>query len=50
MAMMVLGGVLALLAAWRYHVVNHDIERDEVKADRGLSAFSSARSETICIG
>ena len=34
--MMALGGVLALLAAWRYHVVNRDIERGEVRADRGL--------------
>src|SRR5439155_17658070 len=34
--MMALGGVLAVLAAWRYHVVNRDIERGEVSADRGL--------------
>jgi putative membrane protein len=35
-AMMILGGLLALLAAWRYHVVNRDIERGKVSADRGL--------------
>jgi putative membrane protein len=34
--LMALGSVLAILAAWRYHVVNRDIERGEVKADRGL--------------
>lgn len=36
MAMMTLGALLALLAAWRYHVVNRDIERGKVSADRGL--------------
>ena len=30
------GGVLSILAAWRYHVVNRNIVRGEVKADRGL--------------
>jgi putative membrane protein len=35
-AMMTLGGLLAVLAAWRYHVVNRDIERGKVTADRGL--------------
>ena len=36
MAMMTFGAMLALLAAWRYHVVNRDIERGKVSADRGL--------------
>jgi putative membrane protein len=35
-AMMTLGGLLAVLAAWRYHVVNREIERGKVSADRGL--------------
>jgi putative membrane protein len=35
-AMMMLGGALTMLAAWRYHVVNRDIERGKVSADRGL--------------
>ena len=35
-AMMILGGALTLLAAWRYHVVNRDIEHGKVSADRGL--------------
>jgi putative membrane protein len=35
-AMMVLGGVLSVLAARRYWVVNHWIERGKVSADHGL--------------
>jgi putative membrane protein len=34
-AMTALGAVLAVLAAWRYHVVNQAIERGDVRADRG---------------
>jgi putative membrane protein len=34
--MMIFGGLLSVLAAWRYHVVNRDIERGRVRADRGL--------------
>lgn len=35
-AMMALGGVLAVLAAWHYHRVNLAIERGEVRANRNL--------------
>jgi len=35
-AMMVFGGLLAILAARRYHVVNRAIERGTVGAYRGL--------------
>ncbi|HEY3202393.1 MAG TPA: DUF202 domain-containing protein [Thermoanaerobaculia bacterium] len=35
-AMMVFGGLLAVIAAWRYHVVNRAIEQDRVKPDRWL--------------
>ena len=35
-AMMALGGALAVLAAWHYHLVNRAIERGEVRANRGL--------------
>ena len=35
-AMMALGGALAVLAAWHYHLVNQAIERGEVSANRGL--------------
>ena len=38
-AMMGFGAVLALLAVWRYHVVNRAIEAGRVKADRGLVIF-----------
>jgi putative membrane protein len=41
-AMMILGGLLAVLAAWRYHVVNRDIERGKVSADRGLVILVTA--------
>ena len=36
---MVLGSILIVLAAWRYHTVNRNIERDTVKADRSLVAL-----------
>lgn len=35
-AMMALGGALAVLAAWHYHLVNRAIARGEVRANRGL--------------
>ena len=41
LGMMALGGLLALLAAWRYHAVNLQIERGRVTADRGLVIFVS---------
>jgi len=34
--LMVFGGCLSVLAGWRYHVVNKQIEEDRVSADRGL--------------
>ncbi len=34
--MMILGALLAVLAAWRYHVVNLQIQRGKVSADRAL--------------
>ena len=34
--MMAMGGALAVLAAWHYHLVNRAIERGEVQANRGL--------------
>jgi putative membrane protein len=37
--MMALGGLLTVLAAWRYHVVNRQIENGKVTADRGLIVF-----------
>jgi uncharacterized membrane protein YidH (DUF202 family) len=34
--MMAVGGVLALLAAWHYHLVNQAIKRGAVQANPGL--------------
>lgn len=41
-ALMVLGGILAVLAAWRYHVVNRAIDADRVRPDRGLIVLIAA--------
>jgi putative membrane protein len=41
-AMMALGGALAVLAVWRYHIVNLAIERGNVTADRGLIVIVTA--------
>jgi putative membrane protein len=35
-AMMALGGALAVLAAWHYHLVNQAIERGQVRPNRSL--------------
>jgi uncharacterized membrane protein YidH (DUF202 family) len=35
-AMIALGGALAVLAAWHYHLVNRAIDRGQVRANRGL--------------
>jgi len=47
--MMGLGGLLAVLAAWRYHVVNRDIERGRVSADRGLVILVTAAVAAIAV-
>jgi uncharacterized membrane protein YidH (DUF202 family) len=39
---MVLGGILAVLAAWRYNVTLINIERGRVKDDRGLIILVTA--------
>ena len=36
MGMIAFGGLLALLAAWRFHVVNRQIDRGNVTVDRWL--------------
>ncbi len=46
--MMALGGVLALLAAWRYHVVNRAIESGVVSADRGLIILVTVMVALLC--
>lgn len=47
--MMALGGMLAVLAAWRYHSVNRAIEEGMVQADRGLVIFVTAMVALLCI-
>lgn len=37
--MMLFGGLLAALAAWRYMIINRQIRRGEVRADRWLIVF-----------
>lgn len=42
LGMMAIGALFVALAAHRYHRVTGDIERGEVRADRGLVAFVTA--------
>ena len=46
--MMALGGVLATLAAWRYHVVNRAIETGSVRADRRLVIVVTVMVVLLC--
>jgi putative membrane protein len=48
-AMMAFGGILAVLAAWHYHVVNQAIERGEVRANRGLVVIVTAAVATLAV-
>ena len=47
--MMALGGVLAVLAAWRYHIVNRAIESGVVSADRGLVILVTVMVALLCV-
>jgi putative membrane protein len=47
--MMALGGLLAVLAAWRYHVVNVSIEKGVVGPDRGLVIGVTAMVTLMCL-
>lgn len=44
------GGLLAVLAAWRYHVVNRSIEHGEVKPDRGLVLLVTLLMAVLAVG
>lgn len=46
--MMALGGLLALLAAWHYHVVNRAIAQGSVRANRGLVIFVTLMVIVLC--
>ena len=48
-AMMVFGGLVTVLAAWRYHTVNCAIERGAVRADRGLVMLVTVMVTLLCI-
>jgi putative membrane protein len=48
-AMMLLGGVFAALAARRYHRVNRDIETGRVGPDRGLVLLVTAVIVVLCL-
>ena len=41
-ALMIFGGLLAVLAGWRYHTVNRAIEQDRVRPDRTLIILIAA--------
>jgi putative membrane protein len=41
-ALMALGGLLTLLAAWHYHAINRAIEEDRVRPNRALVALITA--------
>ena len=41
-AMMAVGAILAVLAAWRYNVTVSNIERGRIKADKGLIILVTA--------
>jgi len=47
--MMALGGVLAVLAARRYHVVNRAIKNGVVSADRGLVILVTVMVALLCV-
>ena len=49
-AMMVFGGLLAILAARRYHVVNRAIESGRVSADRDLVYLVTAMVTLLSLG
>lgn len=48
-SIMVLGGLLALLAAWRYDVVNRAIESGVVRPDRRLMFVVTAMVAMMCV-
>jgi len=49
-ALMIFGGVVAVLAGWRYHTVNRQIEQDRVKPDRWLIFAITASVALLAIG
>jgi putative membrane protein len=50
LAMMAFGAVGAVLAAWRYHIVNRAIDEGRVKPDRGLVILVTVLVVLLTIG
>jgi putative membrane protein len=48
-ALMVFGGLLAVLAAWRYHVVNRAIYENRVQPDRWLIVLIAAAVALLAV-
>jgi putative membrane protein len=48
-ALMVFGGLLAVLAAWRYHVVNRAIDENRVQPDRALIVLIAAAVALLAV-
>jgi putative membrane protein len=49
MGMIAFGGALSLLAAWRFHVVNRQIDRGKVSVDRGLVVLISITMAAMAV-
>ncbi len=49
-AMIGFGGLLTLIAAWRYHIVNRAIERGEIKSDPRLVSLVAVVVVVAAIG
>ncbi len=49
-SMILFGALLAILAAWRYHVVNRAIERGVVSADRWLVILVTMLLVALAVG
>lgn len=48
-ALVIFGGLLAVLAGWRYHAVNRAIDEDRVKPDRALIILIAASVALLAI-
>jgi len=49
MGMIAFGGALALLAAWRFHTVNRQIDLGKVSVDRGLVGLISIAMAALAV-
>jgi putative membrane protein len=49
MGMIAFGGLLALLAAWRFHVVNRQIDLGKVSVDRWLVVLIAIAMGTLAV-